>query len=202
MKGQPAAASAGAPPDGAAVLGIDPGLRATGWAVLSEHAGRTAITCGVVRPNPRAPTSERLRAIVEGMLAVIDTHRPAAVAVERAFVRENVRTALALGQAQAVALLAAAWRDLPVREYAPREIKQVTTGDGAADKRAVAEALRRQLGLRTLPAPHDASDALAVAFCHRQLAASERRILQRARTARPLKGAVSPPGVRGAAVVR
>ena len=148
------------------VLGVDPGLQTTGWGVLREAGSDFTATCGVVRPRRDDPTAARLRTITEGLLEVIDRFHPEIVAVERPFLKDNVRAALALGQAQAAALLAAAWRGLPVVEYAPREVKQSVTGDGGVEKSAMAEALRRQLGLAVAPAPIDAADALAVAFCH------------------------------------
>lgn len=160
------------------VLGVDPGLQATGWGVLGEDQGHFTATCGVVRPRRGDTTAERLRAIAEGLLDVIDRFHPENVAVERPFLQDNIRAALALGQAQAAALLAAAWRGLPVVEYTPREVKQSVTGDGGAEKIAVADALRLQLGLAAAPAPLDAADALAVAFCHWLTRRREARLAQ------------------------
>jgi len=156
------------PPAAAArILGIDPGLQVTGWCVLALADGRVGTRTGALRPPARASLPQRLRFLAEGLLAVIDAHQPAAVAVERPFVRSNVRAAMALGQAQAAAFLAAAQRDLPVTEYAPREVKLAIAGDGAAAKEAVAEALRLELGLdASVAATLDESDALGVAFCH------------------------------------
>lgn len=148
------------------VLGVDPGLQTTGWGVLREEGGDFTATCGVVRLRRGDPTAARLRAIAEGLLEVIDRFHPEIVAVERPFLKDNVRAALALGQAQAAALIAAAWRGLPVVEYAPRAVKQSVAGDGGAGKIGMADALRRQLGLAAAPTPLDAADALAVAFCH------------------------------------
>lgn len=159
------------------VLGVDPGLRVTGWALLDARESAPRIEYGVIRPPRGAATAVRLRAITNGLLEAIDAHGPSAVAVERPFVKENMRTALALGQAQAAALLAAAWRELEVFEYAPREIKQTAAGDGGATKEAVAEALRRQLRLEAGPRPLDASDALAVAYCHLLASCGRRRLL-------------------------
>ena len=108
----------------------------------------------------------RLLAIREGIAAVIAEHQPLTVAIEHPFLKANVRTAVALGQAQAAVFLAAAETQLSVSEYAPREVKQAVSGDGNAEKRAVQEALRLRLNLAELDAPADAADALAVAFCH------------------------------------
>lgn len=150
------------------VLGVDPGLRATGWGVL-ETAGDlpgSAARCGVIKPPASAPIEQRLLVIQRELAALIDEWRPAVVVLERPFVRENVRSALALGQAQAAAMLAAAAAGLPLFEYAPREVKQAVSGDGNADKPALARALTVQLGLDAVPTPADASDALAIAACH------------------------------------
>ena len=99
------------------------------------------------------------------------------VALERPFLRENVRSAMALGQAQAAAMLAVADAGLPLSEYAPREVKQAVSGDGNADKSALAQALTLQLNLDIVPTPDDASDALAIAVCHWLLAGQHQRLL-------------------------
>ena len=151
------------------ILGVDPGLQITGWGVLDVRPGRGAAAraiCDTIRTVPRAPTAARLRTILEGMLAVIDAEQPQVVALEQPFVHLNPRSALAIGQAQAAAMIAAAQRGLPVFTYAPREVKQAVTGDGQAEKSAVATALRLQLDAADLPPSTDATDALAVAFCH------------------------------------
>ena len=161
-------------PSARRILGVDPGLRCTGWGLLvatnNEHLGGEY---GVIKPPPTAPTAVRLHAIMEAVLRTIDRLQPHVVAVERPFLHNNVRTAMALGQAQAAILLAAAQHSLPVFEYAPREVKQAVSGDGNAEKSAVAEALRLRLNLAAAPQPDDASDALAVAYCHYLLAASD-----------------------------
>ena len=151
------------------ILGIDPGLQITGWGLLDVRAGRGAAVravCSTIRTAPRAPTAARLRTILEGVLAVIDAEQPQVVVLEQPFVQINPRSALAIGQAQAAAMIAAAQRDLPVFTYAPREVKEAVTGDGHAEKSAVATALRLQLDGTDLPPSTDATDALAVAYCH------------------------------------
>ncbi len=150
------------------VLGIDPGLRVTGWGVLETTGDLpgSAARCGVIKAPTGAPIEQRLLVIQRELTTLIDEWRPAVVALERPFVRENVRSALALGQAQAAAMLAAAAAGLPLFEYAPREVKQAVSGDGNADKSALAQALTVQLGLDAIPTPADASDALAIAACH------------------------------------
>ena len=148
------------------VLGVDPGLRATGWGVLAiAPDGSARLAWGVVRPSADS-LAERLVQIDAGISEVIVRHRPAAAAVERPFVRHNVRTAVALGQAQAAAMIAASRAGLEVAEYPPRAVREAVAGDGAADKRAVADALVARLQLGELNASADAADALAVAYCH------------------------------------
>ncbi len=141
----------------------------TGWAVLVLEEGRVGALTGVIRPPGRATTPQRLRLIHSELLAVIDKHHPHAVAVERPFVGENVRAAMALAHAQAAAFLAAAQRDLAVHEYAPREIKLAVAGDGHAEKETVASALALELGVDATPAFLDESDALAIAYSHHLL---------------------------------
>ena len=121
---------------------------------------------GSIKLPARLDTAFRLRAIVEQLTEVIDQHHPDVVAVESPFVKSNVRAAMALGRAQAAAFLAAALRDRPVFEYAPREVKLAVADDGSADKEVVAAALALELGLAGPAVPLDESDALAVAYCH------------------------------------
>lgn len=148
------------------VLGVDPGSRKTGWGLLSRHSGDLTILSGVIKAKSTMAVPDRLQTIFRELLRIIDENHPDILAVERPFYNLYVRSAMILGQAQAAVLLAAAERDLPVVEYAPREIKQVVTGDGNAKKEMVAEALRLQLGLSKPINDEDASDALAAAYCH------------------------------------
>lgn len=145
----------------------------TGWGVLETSGDLPGSwrAHGVVRPPTDAPIEQRLLVIQRELEALIAEHGPTIVALERPFLRENVRSALALGQAQAAAMLAVAGAGLPLFEYAPREIKQAVSGDGNADKSALAQALSVQLGLDAPPTPADAADALAIAACHVLLAA-------------------------------
>lgn len=166
------------------VLGIDPGLRATGWGVVRVDPGGAAhLAWGVVRTPPpsEAPLPERLRVLFERTREVIRRYQPAAMAVERPFLRRNVRSAMALGQAQGAALTAGAAAGLIAAEYPPREVREAVAGDGSADKRAVADALRRRLRLPELDASADASDALAVAYCHLLVIESRGRLAAAAR---------------------
>lgn len=151
------------------ILGVDPGLSATGWGLLDPMPDGTAqLRWSVIRPPKpaEADLATRLAFIHDQVSDVIARHKPAALAIERPFVHRNVRSAVALGQAQAAAMMAAAKAGIPVAEYPPREVKQTVAGDGAADKQVVAQALVARLGLAELNAPSDAADALAVAYCH------------------------------------
>ncbi len=149
------------------ILGVDPGLHITGWALFILDGEQVGTLTGVVKPPSKATTPQRLRAIMTELGAVIEKHSPTVVAVEHPFVKENVRSALALGHSQAAAFMAAAMHDLPVHEYAPREVKQAVSGDGHATKEAVAAALAMELALEgDTPALLDQTDALAIAYCH------------------------------------
>jgi crossover junction endodeoxyribonuclease RuvC len=146
------------------VLGIDPGSTCTGYGVLEDDGGDPRmIASGVIRTT-KGPLSSRLSKIFDGLEEIISAHRPDAVAVEEVFHARNPKSALVLGHARGVALLAAGRAGVSVHEYPARKVKQTVTGHGNADKRQVHSILEAQLG--ELPAQLDASDALAVALCH------------------------------------
>lgn len=148
------------------ILGIDPGLNATGWGLLEiAPDGAAGLRWGTIRP-PNGPLSERLNHINWRVKELLERHRPDAVAIERPFNHRNVKTAVTLGQAQAAAMIAAAAFGVAVHEYPPRQVKEAVAGQGSADKEAVKQALIARLGLADLDAPADAADALAIAFCH------------------------------------
>jgi crossover junction endodeoxyribonuclease RuvC len=149
------------------ILGIDPGSRTTGWGVL-DSAGWDVrfVAHGVVKLRESDPLHERLRSLAEGLRAVLAEQRPDVVAVEAIFHAKSARSALILGHARGIALLAAAEALLPLHEYPPASVKSAVAGNGRAEKEQVQRALAMQLGMRELPMPLDASDALAVALCH------------------------------------
>lgn len=134
--------------------------------VESENDEIAMVDYGALVANARSPIGERLHYLYQQVLEIIARHRPDAVAVEQPFVARNVRTALAIGRAQAIALLAAAGSGLPAYEYTPARVKQSVTNYGASSKEQVQEMVRLQLGLAEAPQPDDAADALAVAICH------------------------------------
>jgi crossover junction endodeoxyribonuclease RuvC len=148
------------------VLGLDPGIAMMGYGVIEDNNGNlTAIEYGGLSTPAKQATSQRLRALYEGVIAIIERHNPKEVAVEL-FVARNLRTALMVGQARGVALLAAANKSLPVYDYTPLQVKQRVSGYGRGEKRQIQEMVRMQLGLDCIPEPDDAADALAVAICH------------------------------------
>jgi len=152
------------------VLGIDPGAGATGYGVVARERGGAVslIECGVVRTQPAAALSDRLRTIYEGVAAVLARHSPDAMAVEGVFYGRNVRSTVVLGHARGVALLAGSMAGVPVTEYSPAEVKNAITGTGRATKEQIEFMVQRLLRLKTPPTPSDAADAVAVALCHFQ----------------------------------
>ncbi|MFH1650539.1 MAG: crossover junction endodeoxyribonuclease RuvC [Chloroflexota bacterium] len=151
------------------VLGIDPGTLVMGYGVVESRGDDLVmIDCGALRSPGNASGAERLSYLYRELTAIISRHRPDVVAVEQPFVAKNVRSALAIGRAQAIALLAAANQKIPSYEYPPTRIKQQVTSYGAGSKEQVQEMVRLQLNLAEIPQPHDAADALAVALCHLQ----------------------------------
>ena len=148
------------------IIGIDPGLRRTGWGVV-EITG-TALShcgCGAVISNADAPLSERLRAIHEGIAKIIADFAPHEAVVEETFVNKDARATLKLGQARGVVMLAPAQAGLPVAEYAPNAVKKAIVGAGHADKAQIHHMVRILLP-KARPGTTDAADALALAICH------------------------------------
>ncbi len=153
------------------VLGIDPGTWRMGYGAVEERNGeQSAIECGVLSPRGSPPIEQRLVYLHESLLTLIDRLKPDTVAVEEPFVSlaigGNMKTAVAIGQAQAVALMAATERKLPIARYTPTQVKQTITGYGAGAKEQVAVMVQMLLRMPSLPSPLDATDALAIALCH------------------------------------
>lgn len=154
------------------VLGIDPGTAILGYGVV-QTTGKglvELIECGVLRTKPRAPLSDRLKVIHEGLLELFDRHRPDVLAVEDIFFATNVRTTVTLGHARGVILLSGALAGIQIAEYSPAKVKQVIVGRGAALKPQVGYMVAKLLRLKTAPSPADAADAVAVALTHLLLA--------------------------------
>ena len=149
------------------VLGIDPGTAITGYGLVREGEGRlTLVECGVITTPAGQPLAGRLQAIYQGLADLLRRHQPDSVAVEELFFSRNARTALAVGHARGVTLLALADAGLEVHEYKPTEVKQAVAGYGGADKVQVQQMVRMLLELEQAPHPDDAADAVAVAICH------------------------------------
>lgn len=150
------------------VLGIDPGLTRCGVGIVDVDRSRrgTLVHVGVIRTPPEMPIGDRLAAIAIGIRAVLEQHRPDAVAVERVFAQHNSHTVMATAQASGVALLLAAEAGLPAATHTPSEVKAAVTGYGSADKKQVQAMIARILRLDAPPQPADAADALAIALCH------------------------------------
>ena len=178
------------------ILGIDPGTAALGYGIVDRNGGRLrAIDYGCLETSPDLTLPERLLAIHSLVDELIQLHEPAIVAVERLFFSRNAQTAIAVGQARGVVLLAAAQHGRPVREATPNEVKVAVAGYGAADKGQVQRMVQLVLGMAELPTPDDAADALAVAICIAnhvgQVARTHAGVLDRAAVA-PIERGESP----------
>jgi len=149
------------------ILGIDPGTVTMGYGVIESGEDEAVlVNFGALTSPQRSPIGERLSFLYNKLSEIISRYQPDVVAVEQPFVAKNVRSALAIGRAQAVAMLAAANVGIPTYEYTPAQIKQRITNYGASSKEQIQEMVRLQLGLPQVPQPNDAADALAVAICH------------------------------------
>jgi crossover junction endodeoxyribonuclease RuvC len=148
------------------ILGLDPGLRCTGWGVVSVQGSRLAhVAHGVIRPDDKLPLSDRLLILFDAVGAIIAAHGPHEAAIEETFVNNNPSSTLKLGHARAAAMIAPAKAGLLVAEYAALVVKKAVVGVGNADKTQVAFMVRRILPTSGEPSA-DAADALAVAICH------------------------------------
>lgn len=148
------------------ILGIDPGTIIMGYGVIDTEDDEIKLVDYGAFKTERSPIGQRLSYFYGELLKVISRYQPDAVAVEQPFVAKNVRSAFAIGRAQAVAMLAAANREIQVYEYTPAQVKQRVAGYGASSKEQIQEMVRLQLDLSEVPRPNDAADALAIAICH------------------------------------
>ncbi|MCP3392711.1 crossover junction endodeoxyribonuclease RuvC [Bradyrhizobium sp. CCGB12] len=148
------------------IIGIDPGLRRTGWGVIEAEGNRLIyVACGSVEPPDDLPLASRLLAIHEGLASVLSSHQPMEAAVEQTFVNKDGVATLKLGQARGVAMLAPAMFGISVAEYAPNQVKKTVVGAGHADKQQIAMMLKILLP-KAEPPSADAADALAIAITH------------------------------------
>jgi crossover junction endodeoxyribonuclease RuvC len=149
------------------VMGIDPGVASTGFGVVRVAGGRmAAVDGGVIEAPPDEPTEARLARIHEELTKLLTWHQPAAMALEDVYFGKNVRSAIGVGQARGVALLAAAQRAVPCFDYTPQAVKMAVCGSGSAAKKQVQRMVGTLLGLPAPPESDHAADALAVAICH------------------------------------
>ena len=148
-------------------LGIDPGTAIVGYSVVaSKGSALSMVACDVITTPAGMPLAQRLQKIYGRLGEIIAMYQPIDAAIEELFFAKNARTALTVGHARGVIMLALANGGLPIAEYTPRQIKQAVTGYGSADKMQVGEMVRILLNLRAVPRPDDAADAAAVAICH------------------------------------
>ncbi len=183
------------------VLGIDPGTLTSGYGIVAEEDHKLFhVASGGISPSAKQPFPKRLKKIYEELEKVIDKYRPHVIVVEDLFVSKNIKSALKLGHARGVAILAAMNAGLPVYEYAPLEVKQAVVGNGKADKKQVQLMVKALLDLPKTPHPADAADALAAAICHihssrlKEVLKNSSSLRQPARSVSALRGA----GVRRA----
>ncbi|NLJ77113.1 MAG: crossover junction endodeoxyribonuclease RuvC [Peptococcaceae bacterium] len=152
------------------IMGVDPGTAITGYGLVRYRGNSySLVECGCVRTSAKQPLSDRLYTIYRELTGIIKQYQPGQFAVEELFFNKNARTALAVGHARGVAMLAAASAGLPVFEYTPLQVKQAVTGYGRAAKEQVQYMVKTILSLTQAPSPDDVADALAVAICHGQL---------------------------------
>jgi crossover junction endodeoxyribonuclease RuvC len=161
------------------VLGIDPGSQTTGWGVVESNGRKYSL---VEYGSIRAPASQkfptRLLKMCVGIEEVIAQHQPDVCALEDAFLSTNVKVSMKLGQVRGVAMLVAERASIEIFEYSPRLVKQTVVGYGNAEKHQVQEMVRLLLSLKSVPTPHDAADALALAICHFHHAQFAQKIAQ------------------------
>ncbi len=145
------------------ILGIDPGTGICGFGVIE---GRKALDYGVIATPPHTPLPERLEDIYNSLHEIIELNHPEVMAIEKLFFKQNITTGISVAEARGVCLLVAKQCNLPIFEYAPNQIKNAICGDGHAHKAQIQEMVRLHFGLKTVPKPDDAADALAVAIVH------------------------------------
>lgn len=151
------------------ILGIDPGTAITGYGIIRiKTRGFEVVDYGCIRPSKSSTPAQRYKQIFEGISELLERHSTHAMSIESQFVQKNPMSALKLGMAKGVAMLAASLRQIPVFEYAPSQAKRAVVGNGRASKTQVQGMIKSLLSLSSIPEPEDAADALALAICHAQ----------------------------------
>ncbi len=151
------------------ILGVDPGTLITGFGIIRTLNGSVdVLACGAIKNDSAKPMPLRLKLIFSSLSDIIQKYKPDELAIETAFYGKNAQSALKLGQARGVAMLAAVTRDIPTSEYSPREVKKSIVGNGTASKEQVQYMVKSLLRMKEVPKHLDVTDALAVALCHMQ----------------------------------
>ncbi len=149
------------------ILGVDPGYAISGYAIVDYEGNKfKVIKYGVVRTPSKMQMQKRLNKLFDKYSEIIQTYKPDHMAIEELFFNKNVKTAIAVGQARGVHIVAASQNNVPVYEYTPLQVKQGVVGYGRAEKAQVQEMVKLLLNLKTIPQPDDAADALAISICH------------------------------------
>lgn len=149
------------------ILGIDPGFGIIGYGLIEiQNNTEMFVDCGIIKTDPKRPLSERLLEIYDNICTLIESLKPNEVAIEELYFFRNVTTAIFVGEARGVIILAFEQNKIPIYEYTPMEVKMAVTGYGKATKRQVQEMVRVMMKMKNVPKPDDAADALAIAICH------------------------------------
>ncbi|NLD19256.1 MAG: crossover junction endodeoxyribonuclease RuvC [Clostridiales bacterium] len=159
------------------ILGIDPGYAILGYGVIEKVGNKfKACSYGAITTEATMPMTERLECLYDSLREVIEEERPDVAAIEQLFFNTNAKTAILVGQARGVAVLACVKGGLEIQEYTPLQIKQALVGYGRADKNQVQQMVKMMLNLKDVPKPDDTADALAAAICHGHSADTRRRL--------------------------
>lgn len=149
------------------ILGIDPGIAIVGYGVIDKEGNRyKTVAYDAVTTKAHTPLEERLQKVYDGVTEIIKEYKPDVMSIEELFFNNNAKTALTVGQARGVIILAAVQNHIPVYEYTPLQVKQALTGYGRASKTQIQQMMKSMLGLLEVPKPDDVADALAIAVCH------------------------------------
>ena len=149
------------------ILGIDPGIAIVGYGVVDKEGNRyKTVAYDAVTTKAHTPLEDRLERVYNGVCEIIKEYKPDAMSIEELFFNNNAKTALIVGQARGVIILAAVQNHIPVYEYTPLQVKQALTGYGRASKTQIQQMMKSMLGLTEVPKPDDVADALAIAVCH------------------------------------